>query len=137
MSDTVSQSRPRYRNLGLPRLLGYRLPLAGKSSIMHRVSGVLLLFCLPLVIVPLFASSVSSPARFALMHAWVANPLCKIVLLALIWAFLHHFCAGIRYLTLDLHLWDDKINAQRTAGVVFGVSLILTAIFGLELFGVW
>ena len=137
MSDSASKPRPQFRNLSVPQILSYRLPLAGKSSILHRASGALLFLCIPLVILPLFALSVNSPESFASIQAWVANPLCKLVLLALIWGYLHHFCAGIRYLVLDLHIGNDKHTAQKTAGVVFGVSLALTLVFGLKLFGVW
>ncbi|HWK70729.1 succinate dehydrogenase, cytochrome b556 subunit [Pollutimonas sp. M17] len=137
MSDSASKPRPQFRNLSVPQILSYRLPLAGKSSILHRVSGALLFLCIPIVILPLFALSVTSAESFASIQSWVANPLCKLVLLALIWGFLHHFCAGIRYLVLDLHIGNDKHTAQKTAGVVFGVSLGLTLVFGLKLFGVW
>ncbi|TEA78481.1 succinate dehydrogenase, cytochrome b556 subunit [Allopusillimonas ginsengisoli] len=137
MSDSATKPRPQYRNLSVPQILSYRLPLAAKSSILHRVSGALLFLCIPLVILPLFALSVTSPESFAEMREWVANPLFKLVLLALIWGFLHHFFAGIRYLILDLHIGNDKYSAQKSAGVVFGVSLGLTLVFGLKLFGVW
>ena len=137
MSDSACKRRPQYRNLSVPQILSYHLPLAGKSSILHRVSGALLFLCLPLVIVPLFALSVTSPESFASIQGWVSNPLFKLVLLVLIWGYLHHFCAGIRYLILDLHIGMDKVSAQKSAGVVFGVSLALTLIFGLKLFGVW
>lgn len=137
MSDTASKPRPQFRNLNIKQLMSYRQPLAAKSSILHRVSGALLFLCMPLVILPVFALSVTSPESFAEMRAWVSNPLFKIVLLALIWGYLHHFCAGIRYLLLDLHVGNDKHTGQKTAGVVFGVSLALTLVFGLKLFGVW
>src|SRR5690606_21034690 len=122
MSDSASKPRPQFRNISVPQILSYRLPLAGKSSILHRASGALLFLCIPLVILPLFALSVGSPESFASIQAWVANPLCKRVLLAIIWGYLHHFCASIRYLVLDLHIGNDKYTAQKTAGVVFGVS---------------
>lgn len=137
MSDSASKPRPQFRNLGILQILSYRLPLAGKTSILHRVSGALLFVCLPLVILPLFALSVTSPESYASIQAWVANPLCKLVLLALVWGYLHHFCAGIRYLTLDLHMGNDKHTAQKSAGAVLGISLALTLVFGLKLFGVW
>ena len=139
MSDTASKSRPEYRNVSVPQLLVYlnRMPLGGKASILHRVSGALLFLCLPLVIVPLFGRSVTSPETFAGLAEWTSNPLFKLVLLALIWGYLHHFCAGIRYLMLDLHIGNDKQSAGKSAGVVFAVSLILTAVFGLKLFGVF
>ena len=63
--------------------------------------------------------------------------LVKIILLGLIWSFLHHFCAGIRYLVLDLHIGMDKESAAKSASMVLGVSLALTLVFGLKLFGVW
>ena len=137
MSDSASKPRPQFRNLSLSQLLSYRLPLSGKSSILHRVSGALLFLSLPLILVPLFAASVTSPETYAAISAWTSNPLCKIVLLVLIWGFMHHFCAGIRYLLLDLHMGMDKVSAQKSAGVVFGVSLALTLVFGLKLFGAW
>src|SRR5690606_37446183 len=116
------------RNLSVPQILSNRLPLAGKTSILHRVSGALLFLCLPLVIVPLFALSVTSPDTYASIEGWVSNPITKLVLLALIWGYLHHFCAGIRYLMLDLHIGMDKHSAQKSAGIVLGVSLALTVV---------
>src|SRR5690606_34833228 len=102
-----------------------------------RVGGSLLFLRLPLVILAFFAASITSPESYAAMRDWVSHPLCKLVLLVLIWGYLHHFCAGIRYLVLDLHIGMDKVSAQKSAGVVFGVSLALTVVFGLKLFGVW
>ncbi|MCS3508656.1 succinate dehydrogenase, cytochrome b556 subunit [Achromobacter sp. AGC78] len=137
MSDTAAKPRPQFRNIGLAQVaFSYRLPLAGKLSILHRISGILLFLCLPLVIVPLFAASVAAPQTFAWIASIAANPIVKLVFLVLVWGYLHHFCAGIRYLLLDLHIGIDKLSAKKSAGVVFGVSLALTLVFALKLFGV-
>lgn len=121
MSDTAAKPRPQFRNIGLAQVaFSYRLPLAGKLSILHRISGILLFLCLPLVIVPLFAASVAAPQSFAWIASIAANPIVKLVFLVLIWGYLHHFCAGIRYLLLDLHIGIDKLSAKKSAGVVFG-----------------
>lgn len=136
MSDTAAKPRPQFRNIGIAQIASYRLPLAGKLSILHRISGILLFLCLPLVIVPLFAASVAAPQSFAWIASIASNPIVKLVFLVLIWGYLHHFCAGIRYLLLDLHIGIDKLSAKKSAGVVFGVSLALTLVFGLKLFGV-
>src|SRR5690606_41911974 len=120
---------------GFPPLASYRVPLAGNLSILLRVSGALLFLFLPLVILPLFAASVASPESYAQVAQYAGNPLVKLILLALVWGYLHHFCAGIRYLVLDLHIGVDKVSAQKSAGVVFGVSLALTLVFALKLFG--
>jgi succinate dehydrogenase / fumarate reductase cytochrome b subunit len=137
MIDSAPKPRPQFRNISVPQILSYRLPLAGKLSILHRISGVLLFFCLPLVILPLFAASVTSQASFDRVAGYMAHPLIKLVVLALIWGYLHHFCAGIRYLLLDLHIGIDKAAARKSAGVVFAVSLALSVVFALKLFGVW
>ncbi len=136
MSDTAAKPRPQFRNIGIAQIASYRLPLAGKLSILHRVSGALLFLCLPLVILPLFAASVISPQTFAVVAAYAGSPIVKLVFLVLVWGYLHHFCAGIRYLMLDLHIGIDKQSSKKSAGVVFGVSLALTLVFALKLFGV-
>ncbi len=138
MSDTTATpARPRkeFRNIAITQLASYRLPLAGKLSILHRVSGALLFLALPILLLPLFQMSVSSPSGFEGFRAFAAHPISKLVLLVLIWAYLHHFCAGIRYLLLDLHIGMSKEGGKRSAGVVFVVSLALTAVFALKLFG--
>lgn len=137
MSEPAKKPRPQFRNLGLSDLLYYKQPPAAKSSILHRISGALLFLALPIVIVPLFAQSVQSPATFEAMRAWVANPFCKIILLVLMWGYFHHFCAGIRYLTLDLHIGNAREPSQRSGALVLGLGLALTVVFGLKLFGVW
>jgi len=137
MSDPVAKPRPQFRNISVTQLMSYRLPLAGKLSILHRVSGALLFLCLPLVILPLFAASVTSQETFDNVAAYMGHPIMKLIVLVLVWGYLHHFCAGIRYLMLDLHIGLDKAAAQKSAGIVFGVSLALTLVFALKLFGVW
>ncbi|MGN6579394.1 MAG: succinate dehydrogenase, cytochrome b556 subunit [Bordetella sp.] len=139
MSDSAAQNvkpaRPEFRNIGLSDISKYRLPLPGRLSILHRVSGMLLFLCLPLVLLPLWGASVSSPEGYASVAKCVGYFPVKVVLLVLIWGFLHHFCAGIRFLLLDLHYGVDKASARKSAGVVFVVSLLLTLIFALKLFG--
>ena len=140
MSDSAAQNvkpaRPEFRNIGLSDISKYRLPLPGRLSILHRVSGLLLFLCLPLVLLPLWGTSLSSPEGYASVAKCVGYVPVKIVLLVLIWGFLHHFCAGIRFLLLDLHDGVDKDSARKSAGIVFVISLVLTLIFALKLFGV-
>jgi succinate dehydrogenase / fumarate reductase, cytochrome b subunit len=57
------------------------------------------------------------------------------VLLFLIWGFLHHLVAGIRYLVLDLHVGLDLPQARGNALAVFAISLPLTLVAALKLFG--
>ena len=67
------------------------------------------------------------------MRASFAHPVAKLVLLTLLWAYLHHFCAGIRYLLLDLDKGVDLRTARLTSWIVIVAGLALTALFGARL----
>ena len=125
---TIRKPRPKY--LSLPALLfEIRLPLPGWVSILHRVSG-LLLFLAVVWLLFMLDRSLASEAGFDAMRRYAGLPLVKISLLVLGWAYCHHFCAGIRFLFLDLDKGVDKATARLTSVAVFGVSLVLTAWLG-------
>jgi succinate dehydrogenase / fumarate reductase cytochrome b subunit len=122
MAEMTIKKRP--KNLDLTTI---RLPLPGKVSILHRVSGAGLFLCLP-VILWLFGASLTSPDTFALFKAVSGLLLVKVILAGLLWAFVHHFCAGVRFLLLDLHVGIEKEAARKSAAVVLAVSIPLTLI---------
>lgn len=114
-----------------------RLPLAGYASILHRVSGAGMFLMLPLLIW-LFELSLGSTAESAAMFTAVTgNVLVKLILLGLLWAFLHHFCMGIRILLIDVHVGVEKQQAHVSAIAVLAVSLFLTLVLGLKLLGAY
>lgn len=120
----IKKKRP--KNLDLMTI---RLPLPGILSILHRVSGAVLFLLLP-VLLWMFQASLTSPQAYADIAGFVANPLVKLVLLGLVWLYLHHFCAGIRYLLLDMHIGVDLPSARLSSKIVFAVSIVLTLIIG-------
>lgn len=136
MAEAVKQARPEYRNIGIAQIARYRLPWAGKVSILHRVSGALMFLLLPFVLY-LFEQSITSELSFAKFSALLSGGFVKLVLLALIWGYLHHFCAGIRFLLLDVHVGVSKPASAKSAVGVLVVSLLLTLIFGLKLYGLF
>jgi succinate dehydrogenase / fumarate reductase, cytochrome b subunit len=117
-------SRPKHLNL-----MQIRLPLPAFVSILHRVSGAVLFLMLPLLLC-LLAASLESPRSFSEFKSWVAHPLMKLILLGLLWAYLHHFCAGIRHLAMDMHWGLELASARATSWAVFGVSILLTLVIG-------
>jgi len=127
--------RSQIRNIRFGQLYQYRLPIAGIVSILHRVSGLLMFLLLPLLLW-LFDLSLSSERTFdrfvQLSQGWVI----RIVLLGLGWALLHHLCAGVRFLLLDLHLGIERVAAARSSLAVLAVSVPLTLLLALFLFGV-
>lgn len=122
------KSRPVYLNL-----TAIRQPLPAIVSILHRISGALLfLIGIPFLLAAVGASR-ASPEAFAQYKAWISSPLAKLVLLVLVWGYLHHFCAGVRYLFLDLHVGDDLPAARRSSAIVLVLSLALTLVIGARL----
>jgi len=114
-------------------LIRIRLPLPGIVSILHRVSGALLfLVGIPLLLAGV-AGSLASPESYGALKASFAHPLAKLVLIGFLWAYLHHFCAGIRYLLLDTLTGIDLAPARRSSVVVLAVSLALTVMIGARL----
>lgn len=129
MAELALKKKSRPKNLDLTTI---KLPLPGFVSILHRVSGAGLFLMLPLLLW-LFQSSLESAESFETFQAFLANPLAKILLLGLLWAYLHHFCAGIRFLLLDVHVGIELEAARMSSKVVLAVSLVATAILGVTL----
>jgi succinate dehydrogenase / fumarate reductase cytochrome b subunit len=114
-------------------LVRIRLPLPGIVSILHRVSGALLfLLGIPLLLAGIGAS-LASAESYAHLTAALAHPFAKLALIGFLWAYLHHFCAGIRYLLLDMLKGIELAPARRSSAVVLGVSLLLTMMIGARL----
>ncbi|MCM2307353.1 MAG: succinate dehydrogenase, cytochrome b556 subunit [Sulfuritalea sp.] len=128
----MTKQRPKY--LALHEI---RLPLAGFASILHRVSGAGLFLMLPLLIWLLQLSLGSTQQSAELFAAVTGNWLVKLILLGLLWAFLHHFCMGIRILLIDVHVGVEKQQARASAMAVMVISLALTLVFGLKLLGAY
>jgi succinate dehydrogenase / fumarate reductase, cytochrome b subunit len=127
-------------NMRLLDALGYRLPLAGLVSILHRASGGLMFILMPFIIW-MFDTSLTSEISYARFTAVFAGGVgflpgwfFKLVALALIWAYLHHFIAGVR------HLWMDATHAvtlefgRQSAVFTLAVSVVLTLLLGAKLF---
>ena len=122
-------NKPRPRHLALHQI---KLPLPGIVSILHRVSGLLLFLALPFLLLMLQYSLVSIETYTRLMDT-LAQPLVKLLLLGVLWAFMHHFCAGLRYLAVDMHLIRDLAHARNSSRIVIAASLALTVYAGVKL----
>jgi succinate dehydrogenase / fumarate reductase, cytochrome b subunit len=144
MAAPSRTARPVYRNIHVTQIVAYRLPPAGIVSILHRVSGALMFLLLPLV-VWLFDKSVSSEVSFDSFRnafnlgLWGAPAwFFKLVVLGLIWAYLHHFIAGLRHLWMDVsHGAVEKASGHRSAVVTLALSVLLTLALGAKLFGLY
>jgi len=123
----MKKQRPKHLALHL-----IKLPLPGLISIFHRVSGLALFLALPLLLLML-QYSLRSSVTYEQLQEMLAYPLLKLVMLGLLWSFMHHFCAGIRYLAIDLHYISNLKQARDSSKVVLAVSLLLTIFIGVKL----
>ena len=132
-SAAAKKARPKY--LSLPALLfEIRLPLPGWISIFHRVSGLLLFFPLAAWLLYLLDTSLASEQGFERIRThYLQLPIVKLGLLVFVWAYCHHFCAGIRFLFLDIDKGVDLRTARLTSVIVLVVSLAATAGFAVKI----
>jgi succinate dehydrogenase / fumarate reductase cytochrome b subunit len=120
--------RPVYLNL-----FAIRQPLPAIVSILHRASGALLFLIGIPVLLWLVQRSLASPEAWEQMRATLSSPLAKLVLIVLAWAYFHHFIAGIRHLTMDLHWGMDLKSARQSSAVTLVLALVLTLAVAVKL----
>ena len=147
MTELLSSSRPKrpeFRNLNAFKdLPGYRWPLASLVSGMHRASGLIMFLLMPFI-VWMFDTSLSSEVSFARFSAaftsgigFVPGIIVKLAALVLMWAYLHHFFAGMRHIRMDIFHTVSKEAGKSTAQIVLVMSLSLTLALGAKLFGLY
>ena len=144
MTD-LAKKRPEYRNINIFKdVRTYRMPIAAVVSILHRISGMIMFLLLPFVLW-MFDTSVSSEISFGRFTSaftaglgFVPGWFVKLVALALIWAYLHHFIAGLRHLWMDVsHEAVSKEFGKSSAIVTLVLSIGLTLVLGAKLFGLY
>ena len=145
LASTQRPKRPEFRNIhAFTDLPSYRLPLAGLVSILHRISGALMFILMPFIIW-MFDTSISSEisfdkfkSAFGVGMLGLPGVVWKLVALALIWACLHHFIAGLRHLWMDTsHDAVSKVFGRQSAAFTLAVSIGLTLVLGAKLFGLY
>ena len=120
---SLTAKRPRF--LDLRKI---RLPLPGLISILHRISGILMVLSIPVAIY-LLDLSLCDKAGFASANAYAQTLLFKLAATLILWSLSHHLCAGIRFLLLDLDIGIDRQQARQSSITVLIASGILTLLF--------
>ena len=142
MTDSVKK-RPVYTNIHVTQIVSYRLPPAGIVSILHRISGLVMFVLLPFVVWMLDKSLSTEISFEAFTNVFVAGAVgipgwfVKLVVLGLIWSYLHHFIAGVRHLWMDATHSVSKAQGHNSAVITLGVSVVLTLLLGAKLFGLY
>ncbi|CAN5326919.1 succinate dehydrogenase, cytochrome b556 subunit [soil metagenome] len=140
---TKSKTRVVYRNIHITDLANYRMPASAYVSILHRVSGAIMFLLLPLVIW-LFDNSLSSEISYETFSSafgagigFVPGWFVKLVVLVLIWSYLHHFVAGVRHLWMDMNHNATDNAGRKSAKATLVISIVLTIALGAKLFSLY
>jgi len=138
----IKPPRPVFRNIHITQIARYRLPLAGIVSILHRVSGALMFLLLPFIVWLMDVSLTSEISYDSFRSAFAGigflpGWFIKLVVLALIWAYLHHFIAGVRHLWMDATHCVSIKSGRISAIITLSGSIVLTIALGAKLFGLF
>lgn len=123
----MEKTQPKYLNLSK-----IKLPIPGIISILHRITSMIIFVSLPMILF-LFSGTLNKNEYFNLYIKLISMPIVKILLLILLWSFIHHCIAGTRFLFLDIHKGLELKIARITAKLVLLSSLLLTLIIGTYL----
>ena len=125
---TPPSARPKYYDLNL-----LNLPVPGLVSIFHRVTGVaMFLFLIPAMLY-VVQCTLDTEVGFNRWKSFFAEPIVKVIFLGFVWAYMHHFFAGIRYLLLDVHVGIDLAAARLSAKLVLIAGVVSTLLIGARI----
>ncbi|HEN47333.1 MAG TPA: succinate dehydrogenase, cytochrome b556 subunit [Mizugakiibacter sp.] len=108
-----------------PHLGIYRWQVQMVTSILHRATGIALVFGSLVVLAGLFALAMGETSYTAFQH-FAASPLGLILLLGWTWALAFHACNGLRHLFQDAGLGYATAVFVRNGWLVIIASLVLT-----------
>jgi len=118
-----SRSAPKFLNP-----LQIKLPPGGVTSIAHRISGVVMFLCIPLL-AWLFGLSLHSEQGFQTVQGYLQAPFLRLLSVLLVWSLSHHLLAGLRHLLLDIDIGLDRQRARVSARLVNLGGLLLAAAY--------
>jgi len=123
----TNKTRPVFLNL-----FQIRLPVGGVLSILHRVTGILLVLALPGLLL-LLQQSLGSARDYDRTSAWLGSMPGRLAVLALLVIFCQHLLSGLRHLLLDMHIGLSRTRARASAWAVFVTSALLAGFIGVWL----
>ncbi|MCX4024902.1 succinate dehydrogenase, cytochrome b556 subunit [Endozoicomonas sp. SM1973] len=107
-----------------------KLPLPAYTSILHRISGVILFVGIAFLLCAL-DSSLSSEEGFNSVKETMSHPFAKFITWGLLSALIYHFVAGVKHLLLDIDIADGKESGLLASKVTLAVSVLLILIAGV------
>ncbi|MFQ3287931.1 MAG: succinate dehydrogenase / fumarate reductase cytochrome b subunit [Alteromonadaceae bacterium] len=105
---------------------------AATASILHRVSGVIMVFAIGILLWTL-SISLSSAEEFNQLKALVDGLFFKFIMFGILSALAYHLLAGVRHLLMDLGHFEELTSGNVTAKLVMALWLVVSAAIGVWL----
>jgi succinate dehydrogenase / fumarate reductase, cytochrome b subunit len=121
----VNSKRP--VNLDLTK---FHFPLPAITSILHRVTGVIIFIAMAFLLWGLDLS-LESEQSFSQLQVIMDGFFAKLILWGILAGLAYHFVAGIKHLVMDAGFAEDLESAMLAAKVVIGVAVFLTLLAGV------
>jgi succinate dehydrogenase / fumarate reductase cytochrome b subunit len=121
----VNQQRPVNLDLG-----SIKFPPMAIASILHRMSGIVLFLCLPIMLCFLQQSLASEASFLHLKNLIMTCAWYKLLIWAFSAAWLYHLLAGVRHLLMDMGMGETVGAARRSAWTVIALSILGVLMMG-------
>ncbi len=109
-----------------------KMHAAANASILHRVSGVIMVFAIGILLWAL-SLSLSSAEGFSQVESLLSGVFFKIIMLGTLSALIYHLLGGIRHLFMDLGHFEELASGNATAKLIIALWLVLTVVVGVRL----
>jgi succinate dehydrogenase / fumarate reductase cytochrome b subunit len=105
---------------------------AANASILHRVSGVIMVFAIGILLFTL-STSLSSAEGFAQIQGYLDGIFFKFIMFGCLSALTFHVLAGVRHLLMDLGHFEELASGNVTAKVIMIIWLAVSVVIGVWL----
>jgi succinate dehydrogenase / fumarate reductase cytochrome b subunit len=123
----VKKQRP--VNLDLTTI---KMHTAANASILHRVSGVIMVFAIGILLLTL-STSLSSAVGFATIQSYFDGFFFTFIIFGCLSALTYHLLAGVRHLLMDLGHFEELATGNESAKATIAIWLALSAVIGVWL----
>jgi succinate dehydrogenase / fumarate reductase, cytochrome b subunit len=124
----MATSTPRGRPLS-PHLQVYNLPITARLSVLHRATGMALVFG-TILLVAWLGVIASGSQNYLFINGILASWMGKIALIGFSFSLIYHLCNGVRHLFWDIGKGFENSCVNRTAYLTITIAVALTA-------GIW
>ena len=105
---------------------------AANASILHRISGVIMVFAIGILLLTL-STSLSSAEGFASIQECLEGFFFKFIIFGCLSALTYHVLAGVRHLLMDLGHFEELTSGNTSAKLIIVIWLAVSAVIGVWL----